>query len=123
MNLDPISWAGLGLSMTCFGGFVWAIKSVFESSGGHLSWRMRVLSGLGSMFFIAQLSALASPCGDLRVVRLGGLALFVSSLVLFWCCVPIARQHKLKLAYSHSEPTELVIRGPYRWIRHPFYSA
>ncbi|MBL8704257.1 MAG: isoprenylcysteine carboxylmethyltransferase family protein [Rhodospirillales bacterium] len=49
------------------------------------------------------------------------LALYAVSLVLFWWCVRINRAQPLSLAFSTDRPDHLVTRGPYAWVRHPFY--
>jgi len=49
------------------------------------------------------------------------LALYILSLAIFWWCVRINRTQPLSLAFSTDRPDHLVMRGPYAWVRHPFY--
>jgi protein-S-isoprenylcysteine O-methyltransferase Ste14 len=54
---------------------------------------------------------------------LAGLVLLLVSFVLFWACVYWNRKKPLSLAYSHDLPAHMNSRGPYRWVRHPFYTS
>ena len=48
--------------------------------------------------------------------------LYCGSAVLFWWAVTVSRQ-RLQACFCGGGETELVLAGPYRWIRHPFYAA
>jgi protein-S-isoprenylcysteine O-methyltransferase Ste14 len=44
-------------------------------------------------------------------------------LMLFWWAIKTNRENRLSAAFSSDLPSQLVDRGPYRFIRHPFYTS
>lgn len=53
---------------------------------------------------------------------LGG-ALYGASAALYLWAARTTWTRRLSLAFSADRPAHLVTSGPYRWVRHPFYSA
>ncbi len=51
------------------------------------------------------------------------LALYALSTLLFLWSAISARHAMLKLAFTPDAPQFIVKRGPYKWVRHPFYSS
>ena len=54
---------------------------------------------------------------------LGGMLFLLLSLVLFLYTAITIRGHTFSPIHSGNTPDFLLARGPYRYIRHPFYSA
>jgi protein-S-isoprenylcysteine O-methyltransferase Ste14 len=52
-----------------------------------------------------------------------GLAILLSSSTLFWMTWAANRQRPLSLAFQTDLPVHLNQKGPYRFIRHPFYTS
>ncbi len=52
-----------------------------------------------------------------------GCLLYVASLALYWWCVRTNSAKPISYAYSGDAPGHLVADGPYRFVRHPFYST
>jgi protein-S-isoprenylcysteine O-methyltransferase Ste14 len=52
-----------------------------------------------------------------------GLAVELGSLVLFWAAIRASRNARLRLAFDEENPDTLVTEGPYRYLRHPFYTS
>lgn len=50
-------------------------------------------------------------------------ALYAGSLILYWWTLRTARNHRLTFAYTRDTPEFLIEMGPYRYVRHPFYTA
>ena len=106
-------------------GFIWAIRRFFRSEGGPRP-GMRAIAALGAVSALAQCGTLVWRCVEpvpVTAAQIAGLALFGVSLVLFWSAVHANRARPLTLAFTEDTPEHLVVRGPYRYIRHPFYAA
>ena len=57
------------------------------------------------------------------VAMLVGLLLQVASLILFFSAIRASKRARLRLAFDLENPDSLVREGPYRFVRHPFYTA
>ena len=55
--------------------------------------------------------------------QLAGSAVLLVVLVLFWTAVAAHGDIRPKFAFDQPEAARIVTSGPYRWIRHPFYSS
>lgn len=53
---------------------------------------------------------------------IGGLV-EVGSLVLFFAAIRASREARLLFAFDPGMPNGLIERGPYRYVRHPFYTS
>ena len=71
----------------------------------------------------ADFTALARAGDISQVYVLIGIALFVASLGLFAAAAYLSRAHRLSYWFSPDVPVYLHQNGPYRWIRHPFYTS
>jgi protein-S-isoprenylcysteine O-methyltransferase Ste14 len=49
-------------------------------------------------------------------------ALYAASALLFWWAVAVTRGQLAACGQGYIS-TRIITRGPYRWIRHPFYTA
>jgi protein-S-isoprenylcysteine O-methyltransferase Ste14 len=54
---------------------------------------------------------------------LGGLAVELASICLFWLTIAASRAAGLRLAFDPSLPRSVLRQGPYRVVRHPFYTS
>lgn len=52
---------------------------------------------------------------------LAGIALMAYAWWLFWRTIFASRDGGLRLAFDVAGPRSLVVAGPYRYVRHPFY--
>jgi protein-S-isoprenylcysteine O-methyltransferase Ste14 len=102
----------------CFCSFGWGMVCHFRRLGKPS--RAMILTGLAATgFAIVNLFALGlRPCRFM----LPAVALYASSAVLFWWSVRVTRQ-KLAACGQGSVSKEVVSDGPYRFIRHPFYTS
>src|SRR5437868_3268274 len=55
--------------------------------------------------------------------RIAGLTMFAISHIVFWSSVWAHGSRRPGVAFTTDLPEALVRRGPYRWVRHPFYLA
>jgi protein-S-isoprenylcysteine O-methyltransferase Ste14 len=54
---------------------------------------------------------------------LTGLALGLAAYGLFWWAIAASRAARLRFAFDPEGPRGLVTTGPYRYVRHPFYTS
>ena len=57
------------------------------------------------------------------VAKLIGLLLEVAAMALFWWAIRASRQAQLRFAFDLNQPRTLLQHGPYRYVRHPFYTS
>jgi len=110
----------LTFCVVCFASFAWSIRRLFLQPLGMLL-RMKILSVLGFVFFLVQVWAIVQAQPNASASSMAGLLLYLLTLFLFWSAVPYARRASLSIAFTPSEPVTLMIEGPYRYVRHPFY--
>jgi protein-S-isoprenylcysteine O-methyltransferase Ste14 len=55
--------------------------------------------------------------------QLAGLLLELAAAALFWWAITASRKARLRFAFDHENPDSLVMTGPYRYLRHPFYTS
>lgn len=116
-----------GLSMVvaffgtvCFACFTWGTLRHFvrrdEESQG--TWAISLLSLAGFGFFVWRV--LHGPPSSGWAV---GCLLFAASAGLWGWALATTRATPPTLAFTGDEPRLMLNAGPYRWVRHPFYSA
>lgn len=111
------------LAVCCLGSFSWARRWFFVRQPRTSPGR-RGLGPLGSMFGLVSLLLLAVSeqiAADYTALLAG--ALFAASLALFWSAIRAFKELRPAIAFTPGAPTTLVSTGPYKHIRHPFYTA
>ena len=100
--------------------YSWALKGHFRSKKMPLGTVMiSVVVIATSAVFLALMWWQAQPA----TASLVGLALEALSLWLFWAAIRASRAAQLKMAFDVQNPHALVTEGPYRYLRHPFYTS
>ncbi|HKN26431.1 MAG TPA: isoprenylcysteine carboxylmethyltransferase family protein [Roseiarcus sp.] len=103
-----------------FGGFAWAVRGHFVSARMPLG--MKVVSALSVIGFLGYLLDIGNATvPPWRIAIAFGLQALAGGLFL-WACAA-TRRTRPEMAFSRSEPTLLFKTGPYRFVRHPFYSS
>jgi protein-S-isoprenylcysteine O-methyltransferase Ste14 len=111
----------LALAVGAYASHIWGAMFFFvagdrEGRAGRLS-----ISVLGGSSMVAALYALAtSKPGGLQLSVAG--LLLAGSFLLFWWA-RWRSPSRLAFAFSSASPHTVNDRGPYRWVRHPFYAA
>lgn len=106
----------------CLLSFVWATKFFFNRSSQQTAQQRYSLIIVASVSIINWATVffwnLPTPwCSAV------GITLYAMSLALFWWTVRTLGKGGLGLFFETSGPNRLVVAGPYRWIRHPFYTS
>lgn len=56
-------------------------------------------------------------------LQIAGFAVQIGTFVLFWATIAATRKARLLAAFTDGDPHSLVTTGPYRYMRHPFYTS
>src|SRR5262249_3981604 len=72
--------------------------------------------------YIAQIIALR-PTQTLPWTAWPGVALYAAALGLWAWATQASGRRQLSLAFSRDLPQVLITKGPYQFVRHPFYTA
>lgn len=116
-----MKWLLLSGVCICFGSFAWAMGRLFVKPDG-MTRPMRRLSFCAFLSLSSLLAAIViSKPTALNTAT--ATTLYVLALCVFWSAVWATRAQPLSFAYSSDAPGHLVRSGPYRWIRHPFYTS
>lgn len=119
-NLPSVQIALTAVASGTFAYFVVSVRTHF--AGDRIPFGMVIVS-LVSFFAFCLLLAQIWATQLVLVAACVGVAGQLAALGLFRLAILATRQRRLTLAFSQDQPTFLVDRGPYRLIRHPFYTA
>ena len=114
--------SSLILSAICFISFVWSGLALFTRPNG-ITISMRVISAFYILSMILHLNAIILAREINLVIGSMGLSLYITSLVLFWWAVKTTKDKPLSALSSHDLPNHILVTGPYKLIRHPFYTS
>ncbi len=119
-SVDRTEILVLVLGSVCFGCFVWGTVKhfVWQGQGSRGAWTVSLLSWVAFLIFVVEVLRRGTTRWWLY-----GLAMFLISLLLWLWTLRTTRHSPPTLAFTGDNPTQLFKDGPYRWIRHPFYTA
>lgn len=112
----------LVLSVISWASFAVAILWHFDRSA-EPSWSMKSVALLGTLFGLLQLAVMIWFPVTSVLSCTAALILYGLALALFWWTIQVTRTHRFALAFTPSSPTMVLVAGPYRWVRHPFYTS
>ncbi|MBP1843014.1 protein-S-isoprenylcysteine O-methyltransferase Ste14 [Rhizobium petrolearium] len=107
-------------SITVISFYTWSLKNHFTSVA--MTWRARLISAaviLTTLLFLY----LQWTGTQLLWVQTVGLIIEIAAAALFWWAIWASRQARLRFAFDPALPHGIVSDGPYRYLRHPFYSS
>ena len=111
----------LALAIVAYLAHCWAAFAHFRYVGG-IPWPLAALSGVWAVAFAAQVAALW-PGRALAPTAWLAAPLFVAALGLWAWTIASSRAAGLTAAFTRDTPERLLERGPYRFVRHPFYTS
>ncbi len=95
----------------------------FNKKGIKLDWRWTLLKLVTSMFWIHSSYQVLSRSLSDQYSFMGFLFLnIISSFIFFWAYANTAKL-MFDNIFTSRAPEEIVVRGPYRFIRHPYYTS
>lgn len=113
------------MAATCFLSFGFGIHCYFVKPP-RKTLPMYLVAEAGIAISLLQLGLLAYYgvwCQLDTLAMAAAMVLYAGSLSLYWWTLLTVRGHHLTFAYTKDTPTFLIETGPYRYIRHPFYTA
>ena len=108
------------LGAACFAAFTWGLRRHFRTPGATPPgvWVICTASLLAFARFIWDVLH-----GPLAAMWPAAVPLFAAAFVLFFAAVRTSRPAHLTVAFASDQPQVLLQHGPYRYVRHPFYSS
>jgi protein-S-isoprenylcysteine O-methyltransferase Ste14 len=122
MSVISIHTFTLTCALACFTGFAWSIK-IFFGTPKNMSPNMGLTFLLGGIFAFIHIALIATR-GQSNPIGEGiGSVFYLLSLALFFWALKSHKPGKLKQAFTPGFSKTINRKGPYRTLRHPFYSA
>ncbi|MFZ2101343.1 MAG: isoprenylcysteine carboxylmethyltransferase family protein [Oricola sp.] len=108
------------VAIFCLGSSVWAVFGHFNAAEMQPGAKVVSLFSLGSG---AVLLVLVWLLPQPHLAAIVGVVVMVVAELLFWSAIRATRKANLLAAFAIENPHALVMTGPYRFIRHPFYTS
>lgn len=99
---------------------IWALRGHFTSERMAPGARLTSLAVIVSAaIYLMLVFTIAQPAW----AQVTALVLEAASVWLFWGAIRASRAAQLRYAFDDTKPQTLVVEGPYRHVRHPFYTS
>lgn len=121
--MDPLRLACFLAFLACILSFTWGMSGGFFRQDGKLGFGFRLIQMAGTVAFLINAYALLTIAAISVVHASLALALCGLSFFLFWWAARTHWHRPPTHAFSNDLPIHIVQTGPYKTIRHPFYSA
>jgi protein-S-isoprenylcysteine O-methyltransferase Ste14 len=100
--------------------YAWSLTAHFTSpkmpDGAKVISLAVALTGL---LYMLALWAFSQPAA----AQIAGLSVQILSIALFWWAISASKKARLRFAFDKESPASLLQDGPYRHVRHPFYTS
>ena len=115
-----MTWFVLIVSWAIVGQHIWATRDHFVSEKMAPGAMMLAALVIGSTVVFSALTFF----GDRSVAAAAvGIVIELASVALFWAAIIASRRARLLFAFDPGLPHGLLDSGPYRYVRHPFYTS
>ena len=108
------------IALVTVGSYIWSVRYHFKAeqlrSGAKLI-SMIVIMSAGLLMFLTWW--IVQPVS----ASIAGIAVLLASNILFWSAIRHTSSVKLLPAFTEANPHAIVVSGPYRYVRHPFYTS
>ena len=111
-----------GISATCYISFIWAAKFLFQVKDKSSRLGRNIISLLGLISIMAQSYSVYFYASNKISIYIASI-IFTIAAITFWSAVKITFQKPFDFLLSKNEPQSLITKGPYKYIRHPFYTS
>jgi protein-S-isoprenylcysteine O-methyltransferase Ste14 len=120
--MEPERWLFAFLILACFSSFVWGTLRVFVLPTG-LTPGMQFIKFANTLIGVLDLTVIFGSPAPLPgfAQKCLAVALYVLGGGLFLWTANTIKDRPFSAIYSTDVPAHLVVRGPYRFVRHPFY--
>ena len=109
----------LFLEILLFSGFIFSGLFYFKTN--QAIWQITYIKLIGTLSILMHLLfATTMPLQKFGDQVIGLLVLLLANIVFYWS-LRAARSAKLGFAYDQQRSNAIVVQGPFRYIRHPFY--
>ncbi len=106
------------LGAAVVGAYIWSVRNHFSSDVMPPGARIIAAAVTTSTVIMLALTWLVDQP---LLAQLGGLAIQLFSVLVFYTAIVASRQARLRFVFDPAHPHSLVEQGPYRLVRHPFY--
>ncbi len=100
--------------------YLWSVKYHFESSALEVGAKFISFMVISCSIVFTLLTWMLEQNSSVQLV---GLIVQIFALALFWITIRETRTANLLAVFTDKNPGSLVTTGPYKFVRHPFYSA
>ncbi|WP_127754147.1 isoprenylcysteine carboxylmethyltransferase family protein [Devosia sp. 1566] len=99
---------------------IWATRGHFVSD--KMQWPAALLAALVLLTALIYTVIIWSDEQPI-LAKSVGLLLELAAMALFWSAIHASRYAQLRFAFDANQPRTLLQSGPYRYVRHPFYTS
>jgi protein-S-isoprenylcysteine O-methyltransferase Ste14 len=111
------------LASCCFASYIWALRCFFLKPCQKDNYGMTLIYIFGTIFTVIHLFSLIFFYHTNSVALIIGSILYVLSFGLFWWSIYATQEKPFTVAFSSDVPIYIKDEGPYKLVRHPFYTS
>lgn len=110
----------VAVGTTVVAGHIWATRHHFYSETMPAGAAIIAVAVISTWAYFSVLTMTGNQPIELVAF---GLLVVIASAALFWQAVEATRAARLRYVFDPKAPHRLVTEGPYRLVRHPFYTS